>query len=127
MPNIVPNNILRAMARTPRGLEEAFKPVQVVLILKEPDVQLLTQVAEFRNALARQEGLKLPGRGWTRTSLAAHIIAEASKALAREMEPIIDDVGPLPILDLEKGNDAEERERFRAEMDRYVRKMQKTK
>lgn len=115
------------MARTPRGLEEAFKPVQVVLILKEPDVQLLTQVAEFRNALARQEGLKLPGRGWTRTSLAAHIIAEASKALAREMEPIIDDVGPLPILDLEKGNDAEERERFRAEMDRYVRKMQKTK
>jgi hypothetical protein len=111
----------------PRGLEEAYKPVQVVLILKEPDVQLLTQVAEFRNALARMEGLKLPGRGWTRTSLAAHIISEASSVLAKEMASVVDEAGPLPTLDLEKGNDAEEKERFRREMDRYVRRVSRVR
>jgi hypothetical protein len=124
LPDIVRNNILGRMPRfTERGDKTAFKPVSVILVLRAEDVQLLTQVAEYENAKARVEGLKIPGRGWSRTSLAESIIGEACSELAKEKASVIEAHGPLPVIDLDKGKDAAEKDRFRKEMERYVRKV----
>lgn len=112
------------MPHTPVGLDKTpFKPVQVVLVLREEVVQALAQVSELRNSMARAEGMKIPGRGWSRTSLAVQILERAAANLVDEMAPMVSEHGPLPVLDLARGNDADEKERFRSEMDRYVRKV----
>lgn len=123
--NIVPSNILRGMAKTPPGAEGAYREVQVVLKLREDDVQVFAQAAEYRNALVRAEGKRLPGYGWSRTSLLAFIAHEAAGGLREEVAPVVEQNGPMPTVDLAKGKDKKERARFSQEMDRYVARLAK--
>lgn len=111
------------MPDTPEGLEAAFRRMRLVLDLKEVDVQLLAQVAEYRNALAKAENLHFEGGAWSRKSFAESIIEAAAKELRKSLAPMIQACGELPEIDLSKAGDKKERARFRKTMAEYIKRV----
>lgn len=114
------------MPDSPVGAEDAeatYRSLRLVLDLPESVVQLLSQVAEYRNALAAAEGRRYPRGAWSRKSLAEHVLRRTATELLKEVAPTVEAFGPFPEIDLEAAGEKEERRRFREAMAKYVRRV----
>lgn len=75
---------------------------RVTLDISEADYVFLRTFAKYRNALAKAQKKKLV-RQWSRKSFAEALMRDQCNALRKQIEQMVDALGPLPDGDDKKG------------------------